>query len=534
MSTSTAYPRALVVLRRDLRLRDHAALAKACASAQEVHLLFVFDRAILDPLPDRADRRVDFIWQCLQSIDAELQGEARLLCAYGDARQIVPALAKALEASMVIFNHDDEPQAIARDAAIRAALLANGIACVDCKDQTIFERAEVLTQSARPFSVFTPYRNAWMKQLAAHPEAAAEHRVDRRCLRTPSPTALERSRIALAHCGALLWLGAPPRLEEIGFHDTALSSLGIVAGTRGAQALLEDFSRRISAYDTARNYPALKGPSYLSVHLRFGTLSIRAALRLALAGGSTDNTPAHAVAAAGTAAAPQASAGTAAAHAVAAADGGAASWLNELVWRDFYMQILYHYPHAANNSFKPVYDRIRWEEGEQADANFAAWCAGRTGYPLVDAAMRQLLHSGYMHNRLRMVTASFLCKDLGIDWRRGEAWFARKLIDFDLAANNGGWQWAASSGCDAQPYFRIFNPVAQSEKFDAQGRFIRRYVPEIAALGDREIHAPWMLPEARQRASGLRPGEHYPLPIVDHDAARMRTLMRYAVVKAPS
>lgn len=549
MSPSARYPRALVVLRRDLRLSDHAALAHACARAEEVHLLFVFDRAILDPLQDRADRRVDFIWQCLQSIQQELSGAASLLCAHGNAREVVPAVAFALEANVVMFNHDDEPQALERDAAIRKALHAAGIGCIDFKDQSVFERAEVLTQTGRPYTVFTPYRNAWMKRLELHPEAAAEHGVNLEKLRSPPAAALERIRKFLAQQGSRLWLGAPPSLEEIGFQGTDLDSLGVRAGHPGAAALLEDFAQRITAYDTARDYPARKGPSYLSVHLRFGTLSIRAALRLAL--GSR------------------------------ASGSGASVWLNELVWRDFYMQILHHYPHAASSAFRPEYDRIRWETGEQADRHFAAWCAGCTGYPLVDASMRQLLHSGYMHNRLRMVTASFLCKDLGIDWRRGEAWFARKLIDFDLSANNGGWQWAASSGCDAQPYFRIFNPVSQSEKFDAQGVFIRRYVPELAALSDRDIHAPWKQSAQQQSAQRISaqeqstlqqsaPGQTasvqtalrqpallrtglqqttlfpqqgvdsplpctnpYPLPIVDHEAARKRTLLRYQVVKAP-
>jgi deoxyribodipyrimidine photo-lyase len=194
--------------------------------------------------------------------------------------------------------------------------------------------------------------------------------------------------------------------------------------------------------------------------------------------------------------------------------------------------ILFHHPHVAEAAFKPAYNAIEWETGPHADALFAAWCEGRTGYPLVDAAMAQLNRTGYMHNRLRMVTACFLIKDLGIDWRRGEAYFARQLNDFDLSANNGGWQWAASSGCDAQPYFRIFNPVTQSEKFDSAGRFIRRYLPQLDGLDDREIHAPWTVPRMLLEQKGVRLGDNYPAPLVMHDAARQRTLQRYAVVKA--
>jgi len=240
----------------------------------------------------------------------------------------------------------------------------------------------------------------------------------------------------------------------------------------------------------------VRGPSYLSVHLRFGTVSIRELARFA--------------------------------HERAAQSAGAATWLAELIWRDFYQQVLHHHPQVVTESFKPEYDRIRWDDAPEL---FAAWCEGRTGYPLVDAAMAQINRTGYMHNRLRMVTASFLTKDLGIDWRAGERYFARRLIDFDLAANNGGWQWAASSGCDAQPYFRIFNPVAQSEKFDPDGKFIRRYLPQLADLSAREIHAPWLLSPQRQQQAGCVIGTDYPPPIVEHAAARAKTLARYAVVR---
>jgi deoxyribodipyrimidine photo-lyase len=207
------------------------------------------------------------------------------------------------------------------------------------------------------------------------------------------------------------------------------------------------------------------------------------------------------------------------------------TWLSELIWRDFYAQILANFPHVAERSFKPEYDAITWESGPQAEAWFEAWCEGRTGYPLVDAAMAQLNTSGYMHNRLRMVTACFLIKDLGLDWRWGERYFARQLNDFDLASNNGGWQWASSSGCDAQPYFRIFNPISQSRKFDETGRFIRRYLPQLSGLSDQAIHAPWEASPLELAAAGVKLGTNYPQPLVMHDQARAQTLSRYAVVK---
>jgi deoxyribodipyrimidine photo-lyase len=270
--------------------------------------------------------------------------------------------------------------------------------------------------------------------------------------------------------------------------------------------LLEDFMSHIDRYHETRDFPALRGPSYLSVHLRFGTVSIRALVLTALQR-SLKGSP------------------------------GARSWLGELIWREFYAQIMANAPHVCSRSFKPEFDAIGWEQGPAADRLFEAWTLGQTGYPLVDAAMLQLAQSGYMHNRLRMVAGSFLVKDLGLDWRRGEAYFARQLNDFELSSNNGGWQWVSSSGCDAQPWFRIFNPITQSEKFDPHGKFIRRYLPQLSALPDQWLHAPWQAPPLVLQAAGLRlgsgPQDHYPLPIVDHASAREKTLRRYAVVKQP-
>ena len=271
-------------------------------------------------------------------------------------------------------------------------------------------------------------------------------------------------------------------------------------GSRGARQLFEDFVERIDQYHEMRDFPALKGPSYLGVHLRFGTISLRRLVGIAQLR-SLQGSP------------------------------GAATWLSELIWREFYFQILANFPHVAANAFKPAYDAIRWEQGPHARALFAAWCEGRTGYPIVDAAMAQLNQSGYLHNRLRMVAGSFLVKDLGIDWRWGERYFAERLNDFDLAANNGGWQWVASSGCDAQPWFRIFNPMSQSKKFDPQGRFIRRYLPQLAALPDAALHAPWLASPLELAAGGVTLGQTYPRPLVLHDEARARTLERYAVVR---
>ncbi len=478
--------RALVWLRRDLRADDNAALYHALCAARQVWVGFIFDSEILDALP-RADRRVEFIRESLIGLEQQLRAmnpQAALLVRHGRALDELPKLAHALGVQAVYCNHDDEPYAQQRDAAVRGALAAAGTALHTSKDHVIFERSEVLTQSGGVYGVFTPYKNAWLKKLdgfflKAYP--------------------VERHAAALAAPPQGVAAGVPT-LTELGFETTNLASLKMPPGPAGAQSMFADYLQRIDDYEQTRNFPAIKGPSYLSTHLRFGTISIRQLAREAwqrVQGGSA----------------------------------GAQVWLSELIWRDFYHQVLHHHPRVVGSSFKREYDAIKWEHGKHADALFAAWCEGRTGYPLVDAAMQQINQTGYMHNRLRMVVASFLTKDLGIDWRRGEAYFALRLNDFDLAANNGGWQWASSSGCDAQPYFRIFNPISQSEKFDAQGRFIRRYLPQLAKLPDKLIHAPWLAKPVDLAAAGVDLGKNYALPVVDHAMAREKTLERYAVVK---
>ena len=488
---SASIDAALVWFRRDLRSDDHAALHHALRAARHVWCVFVLDREILDPLP-RADRRVEFIVDSLADLHRQLTALGAthgvsgtgLIVRHAWAREEIPALAQRLRVQAVYASHDDEPAALDRDARVRGRLADLGIALHTSKDHVVFERSEVLTGSGTPYGVFTPYKNAWLKRLA--PEHLAPWSVE--------PHA--------AHLAALPrdLAGGPPALTDIGFERTNLSSLKMGHGATGAQASFSEFLTRIDAYEDTRNFPAVKGPSYLSVHLRFGTISIRQLAREShqrLQDGSR----------------------------------GAEVWLSELIWRDFYHQVVHHHPHVVERSFKPDYDRIKWEHGKHAEALFAAWCEGRTGYPLVDAAMAQINQTGYMHNRLRMVVASFLVKDLGIDWRWGERYFAEHLNDFDLAANNGGWQWASSSGCDAQPYFRIFNPVSQSEKFDPAGKFIRRYLPQLAALPDAALHAPWMARPLDLAAAGIVLDRDYPAPIVAHDAARAKTLERYAVVK---
>jgi deoxyribodipyrimidine photo-lyase len=476
---------ALVWFRRDLRSFDHAALHHALQRFARVHCVFVFDSEILDALPARVDRRVEFIWRSLGELDAELDALSRreggegagLLVRHGRADEVIAPLAVALGVDAVHANRDYEPAARARDARVAARLREAGISFADFKDQVIFERDEVMTQAGRPFSVFTPYRNAWLR------------RFDSSCVQPWSVTGYA-ARLAPKPCGEMI-----PTLAELGFAQTDLATLGVSVGMSGGRALFEDFQDRIADYKVARDFPAVNGASSLSVHLRFGTVSVRELVAYAWSCGTV----------------------------------GAETWLSELIWRDFYHMILWHHPRVEGANFRPEFDRVKWEVAPEL---FAAWCEGRTGYPIVDAAMRQLNQTGYMHNRLRMIVASFLTKDLGIDWRQGERYFAARLNDYDLAANNGGWQWAASSGCDAQPWFRIFNPVTQSQRFDAHGAFIRRFLPALARVPERYIHAPWKMSGHDQQAAGVRIGRDYPAPVVDHALARQRTLARLAVTRS--
>lgn len=481
---------ALVWFRRDLRMTDHAALAAALSCNSKVWCVFIFDTDILDPLlaaSRGADRRVEFIHQSLVELDAALrENGGGLIVQHGRAEELVVELARALGVESVYSNRDYEPAAIARDRSVQQALQKEGRQWFSFGDQVIFEKDRIMTAAGGYFSVFTPYKRAWLRALTPEDiaEQATRPHLDRLA---PVPSALTR---------------AIPSLTSLGFGETNLTALGIEGGMSGAARAFRSFLGRIDDYRERRDFPAVKGPSYLSVHLRFGTVSIRALARAAIQRIGEKSNP------------------------------GAETWLSELIWRDFYAQILYHRPDVIGHAFKPEYDAIEWEQGAKADALFMAWANAETGYPLVDAAMHQINETGYMHNRLRMVTASFLVKDLGIDWRRGEAYFALHLNDFDLASNNGGWQWAASTGCDAQPYFRIFNPVTQSEKFDAEGKFIRRYLPVLSKIPADAIHCPWMIAPDQQERYGCVIGADYPAPVVDHAGARSATLERYQVVKS--
>ncbi len=452
--------RALVWLRRDLRTQDHAVLAAATQAYDQVTVAFVFDRFILDALPDRHDRRVWFIHQSLTELDQFLRGHgSRLVVLFGDPTEEIPRLARELDVEAVFIGRDYDPYAISRDREVAARLAGHQQRLELVRDIVIREPGELHTQSGGDFRVFTPYSRAWRTRLNPDVDLAEF---------TADWTKLSKVGDEFP---------ALRSIETYGFEPT---DLWLAPGEAAARQRLESFEPKMSRYESDRNFPATPGTSGLSVDLRFGTISVRECVRRARAHGAAGE-----------------------------------KWLTELIWREFYQDILFNNPRVVNHAFKPEYDALKWP-GEEA--HFKAWCDGQTGYPIVDAAMRCLNATGWMHNRLRMVVASFLTKDLLIDWRRGERYFAAKLLDFELASNNGGWQWAASTGADAQPYFRIFNPLLQSEKFDPHGKFIRQWVPELAGLDNKSIHAPEL--------AGLlmRAQIDYPAPIVHHAEQKKRAL----------
>lgn len=415
--------------RRDLRLDDNAGLYYALKENPEVLPVFIFDKNILDELDDKYDKRIKFIHESIAIVKNDLEERGSSLLVVHDN----PAhFFSSINPKSVYTNGDYEPYAKKRDQQVAEILKGKKSSLKIFKDQVIFEKDEVLKDNHKPYTIFTPYSKKWKAnltpyQLKAYP-TARYHKNLKKVPSLPCPT-----------------------LEDIGFRDAEFTFPPRIA--KGSI---------IDKYEQLRNFPAIEGTTKLSVHLRFGTVSIRKLVQLAKKRNEV--------------------------------------WLNELIWREFYHMILWHFP-DVDKAFKPAYDQIEWRN----DPNeFEDWCKGRTGYPIVDAGMRELNTTGFMHNRVRMIVASFLTKHLLIDWRWGEAYFAKKLLDFDLAANNGGWQWAAGSGCDAAPYFRVFNPYLQTEKFDPDLEYIKKWVPEFESAS-------------------------YPKPMVDHAYARDRVLKAYKV-----
>lgn len=477
---------ALVWIRRDIRLEDHVALAKATQAASRVAVVFVFDSVILEALEDRDDRRVTFLHESLKEVKAACaEHGSDLIVLHGNPVTLIPDLCQRLGVQALYFNGDVEPYAIARDSQVKEACKRLGVEAHPSKDHVIFAKRQVVTQGGEPFKVFTPYSRAWKARLQVTDLVEHEPDLGKLWPADELPTELRRL----------------PSLEDLGFVP---NTLWLEPGPAGAERRLAAFLPKLSRYAEARNDFGVEGTSGLSVHLRHGTLSVRRCLRAAY--GWTDGQ----------------------AGSLLPPNKGAETWINELIWREFYQMILSEFPHVVEGAFKPEWDAIEWP-GEMD--HLYAWQEGRTGFPIVDAAMRCFNATGWMHNRLRMVVAMFLTKDLLVDWRQGEAYFARKLLDFDLGANNGGWQWSASTGVDAQPYFRVFNPVLQSERYDPEGSFIAEWCPELRGFSPKLRHWPHDASRMEQEMAGCRLGEDYPAPIVDHKVQKERAVALFKAIK---
>ncbi|MBK9254387.1 MAG: deoxyribodipyrimidine photo-lyase [Saprospiraceae bacterium] len=432
--------------RRDLRLEDNAGLYHALKSGIPVLPVFIFDQNILSKLENKSDARVCFLFDTISELKKKLNDlGSDLLVKFGYPEIIWEELITQYDIRDVYTNHDFESYALKRDNAISTLLSSKNIGFKTFKDHVIFEKNEVVKDDGTPYTVFTPYKRKWLAKLTEQ-----ETDLTKSFYLKPYPSLdLVQNFYKTDKISSLI------SMEEMGFNKSEIRI--------PPSSVSKDI---IKSYDQNRDFPAVAGTSRLGIHFRFGTISIREkASKAALLN---------------------------------------ATYLSELIWRDFYAMILYHFPHVEKNAFRPEYDKLQWRNNE---SEFEAWCLGKTGYPIVDAGMRELLNTGHMHNRVRMIVASFLTKHLLIDWRWGEAWFASHLLDFDLASNNGGWQWAAGCGTDAAPYFRIFNPEAQTQKFDKEMKYINTWVPEWGT-------------------------KSYPQPIVDHKMARERCLSAYKIALA--
>ncbi|MFT4698814.1 MAG: deoxyribodipyrimidine photo-lyase [Flavobacteriaceae bacterium] len=413
--------------RRDLRIEDNTALFKALSSGKKVLPIFIFDENIVNELPSN-DSRISFIYSTLKELNNQLKKyDSSFFILKGNPIEVWKELIKKFDIAEVYINKDYEPYGIQRDASILSLLEANKITLHSYKDQVIFEEKEIVKNDGKPYTIFTPYKNKWLYHFQ-------QKNID--------------IQDEVSYSSFHTFNYQFPSITELGFQYSEIK--------------IQPFNlSKADNYSENRNIPSLDATSYLSPHLRFGTVSIRQIIRKLK--------PENEV------------------------------FLSELIWREFFMQILFNFPKVIQENFKPKYNHIDWRNNK---TEFEKWCKGKTGYPLVDAGMRQLNKTGYMHNRVRMVTAGFLCKHLLINWQWGEAYFAEKLLDYELSSNNGNWQWAAGTGCDAAPYFRIFNPIEQLKKFDNKHIYVKEWIPELETTS-------------------------YPQPIVDHKFARIRALERY-------
>ncbi len=458
--------------RRDLRVSDNTALSEAAKRAEQVIPVFIFEDAFRTG-PDVGAARLAFLLQSVESLRKNLLELGHtLVIRCGKSEEILPQLCKELGAQAVFANKRYEPYTQRRDERITAALLKIGVGFELFKDAVVWEETEILTQQGKPYTVFTPYSKAWKAKPI------------------PSP----RERIKNSKLKIQNWPSdeLPADTSALGHPLTQKIPPG---GERAALELLKKFmAAPVFEYGVNRNFPALDGGSNLSPHLRAGTIGIRTILA-ELKKARDKATPTQVV--------------------------SCDVFLNELIWREFYSQVLHNFPHVTKGAFRPEYAALKWSDNQE---HFLAWCVGQTGYPIVDAAMRCLNATGTMHNRLRMIVAMFLTKDLLINWQLGEHYFMKHLVDGDMAANNGGWQWSAGTGTDAAPYFRIFNPVSQGEKFDADGKFVRRWIPELENFPADTIQQPWENPLLLAKTN-------YPPRIVLHEEQREKCLAMFKAAK---
>ncbi len=474
-------------IRRDLRLTDNTALHAALSDHELIAPVYILDPALLKS-GRNADGthgpRIAWMLDGLRALDTDLRAiGSRLIVRHGQPRTELPALAKQIGAAAVYFNRDYSPYALKRDSEMHTLLEGVGIAAHDFKDLVVHEATETLSQAGQPFSVYSPYRKAWNALPKPSLYPAPQH------LHTPET----------------IDSMAIPTAADFGM-EAAAQPITEASEAAARKNLAEFMAAPIYDYADNRNSPALDGSSIMSPYLRWGMISPRTAF-------------------------------DAAQHALSTAPNkdardGVDKWIGELVWREFYYQVLARNPHVTRGAFRPMYDALQYENGQDVPALLTAWQTGQTGYPIVDAAMRQMNATGWMHNRCRMLTASFLCKDLLIDWKIGERYFMQRLLDGDLACNNGGWQWTAGVGTDAAPYFRVFNPATQAVKFDPDGAYVRRWLPELRNVPNQYIHEPHTMPDDVQQAAGCIVGRDYPAPLVDHSVQRDRVLKLFDAVRA--
>ncbi len=464
--------RSIFWMRRDLRAHDNVALHAALSTSDEVVCVFVYDRTILDELP-RTDRRVAFIHASVAEageVIARLGG--KLIALEGDPSRVIPDFARRIGAGRVFANEDYEPSARRRDQAIATALARDGRDLVLSKDQVLLHKDEVLSKSGTPYTRFTPYYNAWLHRLGQDDEVLGDY----------DPAPMKENFDASVD-------GVPNiPLDQLGFDEVDLENLSLYPGTTGARRVFDEFRGKVGNYLALRDALPLPATSGLDIHLRFGTMSIREIFREL--GKHAD------------------------VHAA-----GVRAWIREVCWREYFSQLIYHVPRVADGPYLRKFAELDWVGGKLGEERMAAWQSASTGYPIVDAAMTQLNTTGAMHNRARLIAASFLVKTLGVDWRRGEAYFALRLNDYDQASNNGNWQWVASTGADAQPPYRIFNPSAQSKTHDPDATYIKHWLPALAPIDAGHLHEPW------KRES---PIPDYPAPVVDLVASVEECKRRYA------